>query len=170
MQVYIEIDWSENKHDIVMMNEAGAVLVRQTIAHTPEGFLELEASCQSLSLPPDACLFGLETAHNMVIDFLWSRSYTNVYVIPPSVVKSIRGRCGQSGARTDQSDALLLADLLRTDRARLQVWHPDSLLTRQMRAKVSLINHLTRSTVRLSNRLRAVWCAAIVRLCTCSVT
>jgi hypothetical protein len=106
----------------------------------------------------------------MVIDFLWSRSYTNVYVIPPSVVKSIRGRCGQSGARANQGDAFLLADLLHKDRARLQVWCPDSLLTRQMRAKVSLINHLTRSTVRLSNRLRAVWCAAIVRLCTCSVT
>ena len=28
-----------------MMNEAGAAIVRQTIAHTPEGFLELEASC-----------------------------------------------------------------------------------------------------------------------------
>jgi transposase len=72
------------------------------------------------------------------------------------VVKSTRGRYGQSRARTDQSDALLLADLLRTDRLRLQPWHPDSLLTRQMRAKVSLINYLTRDIVRLSNRLRAV--------------
>ena len=156
MEVNIGIDWSENKHDSVMMNEAGAAIVRQTIAHTPEGFLELEASCHDLGLPPDACLFGLETAHNLVIDFLWSRGYTDVYVIPPSVVKSTRGRYGQSGARTDQSDALLLADLLRTDRARLQIWRPDTLLTRQMRAKVSLINHLTRSVVRLSNRLRAV--------------
>lgn len=156
MQVYIGIDWSESKHDIVMMNEAGAAIVRQTIAHTPQGFLELEASCQNLDLPPGAFLFGLETAHNLLIDFLWSRGYANVYIIPPSVVKSTRGRYGQSGARTDQSDALLLADLLRTDRARLQPWHPDSLLTRQMRAKVSLINHLTRSIVRLSNRLRAV--------------
>jgi hypothetical protein len=156
MQVYIGIDWSENKHDIVMMNEAGAAIVRQTIAHTPEGFLELEAACRNLSLPAEACLFGLETAHNLVIDFLWSRGYTHVYVIPPNVVKSIRGRYGQSGARTDQSDALLLADVLRTDRARLQVWRPDSVLTRQMRAKVSLIRHLTRSGVRLSNRLRAV--------------
>jgi transposase len=156
MQVYIGIDWSENKHDIVIMNEAGAAIVRQTIAHTPEGFLELEASCLNLRLSPDDCLFGLETAHNLVIDFLWSRGYANVYVIPPSVVKSTRGRYGQSGARTDQSDAFLLADLLRTDRARLQIWRPDTLLTRQMRAKVSLINHLTRSVVRLSNRLRAV--------------
>jgi transposase len=156
MQVYIGIDWSESKHDIVIMNEAGAAIVRQTVPHSPEGFLKLEAMCQGLEVAPADCLFGLETAHNMVIDFLWSRNYTNVYVIPPSVVKSTRGRYGQSRARTDQSDALLLADLLRTDRLRLQPWHPDSLLTRQMRAKVSLINHLTHSVVRLSNRLRAV--------------
>ena len=156
MQVYIGIDWSESKHDIVMMNEAGAPIVRQTITHTPEGFLKLEATRQDLGVAPGDCLVGLETAHNLMIDFLWSRNYTNVYVIPPNVVKSTRGRYGQSGARTDQSDALLLADLLRTDRARLQPWHPDSLLTRQMRAKVSLITHLTRGVVRLSNRLRAV--------------
>ena len=156
MQVYIGIDWSENKHDVVIMNEAGAAIVRQTITHTPEGFLELEKSCRNLNLPADAGLFGLETAHNLVIDFLWSRGYTHVYLIPPSVVESTRGRYGQSGARTDQSDALLLADLLRTDRARLQIWRPDTLLTRQMRAKVSLIDHLTRRVVRLSNRLRAV--------------
>lgn len=156
MQVYIGIDWSESKHDIVIMNKAGAAIVRQTIPHSPEGFLKLEAMCQDLEVAPTDCLFGLETAHNMVIDFLWSRNYTNVYVIPPSVVKSTRGRYGQSRARTDQSDALLLADLLRTDRLRLQPWHPDSLLTRQMRAKVSLINYLTRDIVRLSNRLRAV--------------
>lgn len=156
MEVYIGIDWSESKHDIVIMNEAGAAIARQTVPHSPEGFLKLEAMCQSLEITPANSLFGLETAHNLVIDFLWSRNYSNVYVIPPSVVKSTRGRYGQSRARTDQSDAFLLADLLRTDRHRLQPWHPDSLLTRQMRAKVSLINYLTRNIVRLSNRLRAV--------------
>jgi transposase len=66
------------------------------------------------------------------------------------------GRFRQSGARDDQSDGYLLADILRTDRGRLQPWHPDSLLTRQMRAKVSWIHHLTRASTRLSNRLRAV--------------
>jgi transposase len=50
----------------------------------------------------------------------------------------------------------LIADILRTDHPRLTPWYPDSLLTRQMRAKVSLILHLTRQNTRLSNRLRAV--------------
>ena len=79
-----------------------------------------------------------------------------MYVIPPNVIKSSRGRYGQSGARDDRRDSRLIADVLRTDRARLHPWRPDSLLVRQMRAQVSLINHLTHQSVRLSNRLRAV--------------
>ncbi len=92
----------------------------------------------------------METAHNLLIDFLSAHGYSQVHVIPPRVVKSIRGRYGHAGARTNQSDAVLLADLLRTDRARLQPWHPDSVLTRQMRVKVSLLIFLTRNTVALS--------------------
>jgi len=39
MQVYIGIDWSESKHDVVAMNAAGAVLAQLTIPHSIEGFL-----------------------------------------------------------------------------------------------------------------------------------
>jgi len=156
MSILIGIDWSENKHDIEFMNEAGAALAQLTIPHSPDGFLKLESTRQHLSVAPKECLVALETAHNLLIDFLWSHDYTQVYVVPPSVVKSSRGRYGSSGARTDASDAHLLADLLRTDRARLHPWHPDRLLTRELRAKVSFVQHLTRQSVRLSNRLRAV--------------
>jgi transposase len=118
--------------------------------------LKLETLRAQLGVPPSDCLIGIETAHSLVIDFLWARAYTEVYVIPPSVVKSTRGRYRQSGARTDSTDAFLLADLLRTDRSRLHPWRPDSLLTQQIRNRVGLVSHLTRSAVRLSNRLYAV--------------
>jgi len=155
MEVYIGIDWSQSKHDVAMMNEAGAVVVQGVIAHSEEGFLKLELLRRRLGVQPEQCMVGLETAHNLLIDFLWSRNYSHVYVVPPNVVKSNRGRYRQSGARSDASDAVVLADLLRTDRGRLQPWHPDSALTCQIRAKVSLICFLTREIVALSNRLRA---------------
>jgi transposase len=156
MQVYIGIDWSENKHDVVFMNPSGAAVARLTIPHAPEGFLQLDQTRQDLGVTAAECLVAIETAHNLLIDFLWSRGYSEVYIISPAVVKSTRGRYGHSGARSDQQDASLLADLLRTDRARFRPWHPDSLLTRQIRAKVSFIAHLTRQVTRNSNRLRAV--------------
>ena len=156
MEVYLGIDWSQYKHDVAILNQAGSCLARFTIPHKPDGFLKLDASRQALGVSRSQCLVSLETAHNLVMDFLWDRGYSEVYVIPPNVVRSTRGRYGQSGARSDQSDAFLLADLLRTDRARFQPWHPDSLLTRQIRGKVSLIGHLTQSLVRHGNRLRAL--------------
>jgi transposase len=156
MRLYTGIDWSERKHDVVFMNEKGAAIAQLTIPHTPDGFLKLDVTRAALGVAPRECMVALETAHNLLIDFLWSRQYHHVYVIPPSVTKSNRGRFGASRARTDQSDALLLADILRTDRSRLHPWHPDSLLTRQIRAKVSLCTHLTRHIVSTANRLRAV--------------
>ncbi|NIV30461.1 MAG: transposase [Anaerolineae bacterium] len=156
MRLYTGIDWSENKHDIVFMNQAGAAIARLTISHTAQGFLQFDAAREALGVAPADCMVGLETAHNLLIDFLWSRQYSQVYVIPPSVVKSNRGRQSSSGARTDQGDAFLLADILRTDRDRRHPWHPDSLLTRQIGAKVSYIGYLTRNIVRTSNRLRSL--------------
>lgn len=116
----------------------------------------MERLRQRLGVAPEACLVALETAHNLLIDYLWAHHYQQVYVVPPNVVKSSRGRYCQTGAHTDQTDAYLLANLLRTDRHRLQPWHPDSLLTQQMRAKVSLYRHLNPNINRLSNRLRAI--------------
>ena len=79
-----------------------------------------------------------------------------MYVIPPAVIKSARGRYRQSGARTDQSDAEVIADEVRTNRGQLQPWRPDSPLTRHMRAQVSWVRQLTHMVVRGSNQLRAV--------------
>ena len=156
MQVYIGIDWSEKKHDAVFINEAGSILAIVVFDHSVEGFKKFESVRQDLGLTPDEVIVGLETAHNLLIDYLWAHNYTQVYVVPPSVVKGARKRYRQSGARTDESDAELIANLLRTDRRHLYPWYPDSLLTRQMRARISLHMHLTQSSIRLSNRLRAV--------------
>ncbi len=156
MQVYIGIDWSEKKHDVVLMNEGGADLACFVIPHSPEGFTEFDERRRKLGLSVEECRIGLETAHNMLIDYLWSQDYSQVFVLPPSQVKSNQGRFRQSGAKDDPADARLIADILRTDHRRFQPWKPDSLLTRQIRAQVSLILLLNREIVRLSNRLRAV--------------
>jgi len=156
MQVYIGIDWSESKHDVVFLNDDLKVVAYLTIPHTPEGFQKLDATRQATKVAAADVVVGLETAHNLLIDFLWARGYRQVYVLPPNVVKSSRGRYRQSGARTDESDAFVIANLLRTDRPRFQAWCPDSPLTCQMRAKVSWISFLTHQPVQWSNRLRAV--------------
>lgn len=156
MQVYIGIDWSEQKHDVVFQNEAGGEILRRTIAHTMSGMEELDSLRQRLGVEPQECVVGLETAHSLLIDFLWSRQYSEIYVLPPNQVKSSQGRLRQSGARDDGHDAALITEIVRTDRHRMYPWHPGSLLLQQMRAKVSSIGFLTHNIVRFANRLRSV--------------
>jgi len=156
MVVYIGIDWSEQKHDVAFLNEKGGIIERFTIAHTWEGLMQIDTMRQRIGVGEQECLVGIETMHNLLLDHLLSRGYSNIYIIPPSMVKDSRGRFGSSKARTDQSDAHLLADIVRTDLKRLHRWQVDSLLTRQIRAQVSQITFLTEQIVRTCNRLRAI--------------
>lgn len=156
MTVYIGIDWSQAKHDVCMLNEAGAAVAQFVMPHTAEGLLRLEQQRQALGVSPAACVVGIETAYTLVIDFLWGHAYEQVYVTPPSVIGGARSRFRSSGARTDPSDAYVIADTLRTDRGRLQPWHPDGTLTQELRRRVGLVRHLTRSITAHSNRLAAV--------------
>jgi hypothetical protein len=98
MAVYIGIDWSAAKHDVCVLNENGGVIATTVLPHTADGLFRLEALRQKLGVAPTECLIGIETAHTLVIDFLWARDYSQVYVIPPNVVKSRRGRYRQSEA------------------------------------------------------------------------
>jgi len=71
MSVYMGIDWSSKKQDIVVLNEAGAIIARQTIGHQTAGFQQLDEIRQSLAVSAGDCLVGMETAHNVLIDYLW---------------------------------------------------------------------------------------------------
>jgi transposase len=156
MKVYIGIDWSQNKHDLCFLNQAGAPLAQLIIPHTPAGFWKIDETRKKLGVPIEACQIGLETAHNLLLDFLWDQGYSQVFVVHPKMVKGSRGRFRSSAARDDSSDALLIADILRTDQGHLRAWQPDTSLTRQIRSRVKFTQFLTTEIVRLTNRQRAV--------------
>ena len=75
MKVYIGIDWSQNKHDLCFLNQAGACLAQIVIPHSQSGFWQIEEIRQKLGIAKEDCLVGLETAHNILIDFLWDQGY-----------------------------------------------------------------------------------------------
>ena len=154
MKTIIGIDWSEKKHCVHLYNEAGALLTRFEIEHSVAGFAQLERQLTKANPEPADCLIAIETSHNLLVDFLLSRGYT-LYVIAPNIVKNNRGRQSSSGAKDDDRDAQLLADILRTDRGRLIPWLADGPLVRQMRTLLSWVDDLTGMIVAQHNRLRA---------------
>lgn len=155
MKTIIGIDWSEKKHCVHAYNESGAKLLRLEVAATVTGFRKLTRQVNKLNPEPANCLVAIETAHNLLVDYLHDLGYT-LCILAPSLVSSNRGRQGSSGAKDDDRDALLLAEILRTDLGRLIPWQPDGPLVRQMRILLTAVDQLTKSIVRQRNRLRAL--------------
>ncbi len=156
MTVYLGIDWSEQKHDVCFIHPNGEVLRQLTILHSIQGFAQFDQARQELGILASDCAVGIETAHNLLVDYLWDQGYRHVYVLPPQSVDSAQGRFRASRAKSDRSDAWLIADLLRTDQAYFHLWQPDQPLTRQIRAGVHYLYQLHKDMVRVNNRLRAV--------------
>ena len=154
-QLLIGIDWNQTSYDVAILAPNGAILTQFNTPKTTSGFTKFAEKIDEFKLSQADCLIGIETAYNVLIDFLWSKSYS-VYVIAPSIVNSSRGRFGNSGAYTDQTDARLIADLLRTDRKRFTPWHPDSKLITAIKTNLSLVDSLTKATTQQANRLRAI--------------
>src|SRR6185436_13093155 len=89
-----------------------------------------------------------------VVDALLGAGIT-VVVISPNQVKNLRGRYGSAGNKDDRFDAFVLADTLRTDRARLRALVPDTPATITLRRTVRARRDLVASRVGTANQLRA---------------
>jgi transposase len=152
---YFGIDWSEDHHNLGIMNEAGALISLVEFEHTVQGFERIEIERRKLGVPASACLVAIETAHNLLVDFLLDREYV-VHIVPPQATDGYRNRQRSSGAHTDESDATLLASIMRTDRDSHRRLRPDRPLTQQILAQTRLIEALRRSIQRQANQLRAV--------------
>jgi hypothetical protein len=71
MGVYMGIDWSKKKHDLTILDEGGKVIAQTVIPHQKSGFRQLDETRTAMKVAADACLVGMETAHNVLIDYLW---------------------------------------------------------------------------------------------------
>lgn len=156
MTLYIGIDWSQEKHDVSFQNENGGSVATLVIKQGVEGYKQLDEKRRGLGVAAGDCIVGIESAHTLLIDYLWSQGYTQIYVLPPGVIHANRGRHRQSGARNDRYDSEVITETLRTDLHKFYPWHPGSELLQQMRVRVRQAEFWTQESTRLSNRLQAL--------------
>jgi transposase len=149
------IDWSEDHHNLCIRNDKGAIVSQIEFKHTLEGFQRFDDERRKLGVPASECLVAIETAYNLLVDFLLDRSYV-VYLVPPQATRGYRNHRSSTGAHTDDSDAALLSSILHTDLDSHHRIHPNSPLTQQILAQVRLIDLLRRSIQRQGNQLRAI--------------
>ena len=115
------IDWARDDHAIAIIDNRGVPVHRSTVEHSSAGLHELVAVLARTGVSEVA----IERPDGPVVDALLTAGIT-VVVISPNQLKNLRSRYGSAGNKDDRFDAFVLADTLRTDRARLRPLVPNS--------------------------------------------
>jgi transposase len=144
------IDWASADHAVCVADADGQVAARFTVEHSAAGLADLVRRLRKAG----ACEAAIERGDGPVVDALLDAGVT-VVVISPNQLKNLRGRYGSAGNKNDRFDAYVLADVLRTDRARLRPLEPDSPATVTLRAAVRARKDLVAHRVGVCNQLRA---------------
>jgi transposase len=144
------IDWASADHAVCVVDADGQVVTRFTVEHTAAGLADLVRRLRKAGAREAA----IERGDGPVVDALLDAGVT-VVVITPNQVKNLRSRFGSAGNKDDRFDAYVLADTLRTDRARLRPLEPDSPATVTLRAAVRARRDLVAHRVAACNQLRA---------------
>jgi len=150
---YAGIDWADEKHDIMVIDDAGHQVGKRQVKHTVEGLKELTAFLQSISGPQRkaelACI--VETNHGLLITALLEAGFA-VYPVNPNTIDRRRSA---SGAKTDSIDAYLLAKVGRADFAELRRLTPDSPIIAELKALIRDQDSLIQMQTRLVNQITA---------------
>ena len=151
MILYVGDDWSEDHHDVQLMNEAGE---RRRLPEGVTGVAALHELIAQHASAPGEVVIGIETERGPWVSALLAAGY-RVYAINPRSAARYRERHHLSGAKSDAGDAKLLADLVRTDRHNHRPVAGDSDEAGAVRILARAHQQLIWDRVRQTNRLRS---------------
>lgn len=147
--VFVGLDWAVHTHAVCVIDAAGAVLDRFEVAHDRNGLTEL---MRRLACWGERLRIAIERPSGLIVDALVDAGH-EVFPIHPNAVKASRPRYRSHGAKSDASDAYLLADLLRTDGHRWRALAQQSDAIRALRALVRSRDDLVAARVAAANQL-----------------
>jgi transposase len=156
--LFIGDDWAEAHHDIEIEDQAGRLLARRRL---PEGLAgitalnELVAEHLDPDDEPDQVIAGIETERGPWVQALLAAGYV-VYAVNPLQVARYRERHSTSGAKSDQADAHLLAEIVRLDRAHHRTIAGDSEIAEHVKVAARAHQMMIWSRVRQVNALRSL--------------
>jgi hypothetical protein len=123
------IDWSSQKHDLCIQDASGTVHLRMLIPHTAEGRGQLLQTLQRYT----GVQVAIERPSGLLVDTLLEAGIP-VVPIHPNQLSATRSRYSAARPISDESDAYILSDLLRTDGHRFRVLCSASDETKALRA------------------------------------
>ena len=154
MGIQIGLDWGGTSHAVCAVDDRGDVLTRFEARHDQTGLTDLVRRLGKLGEPAQLKI-AIERPSGLLVDTLLDAGFV-VVPIHPNIVKACRSRYSTVHAKTDGSDAYLLADLLRTDGHRFEPLLPECDAVKALRALSRTREDLVAERVALANQLRAL--------------
>jgi transposase len=148
------IDWAEDHHDVAVVDESGSVLAIQRIGIGAAGFADLLGvlaecgECVDQPMP-----VAIESSSLLLVAALLA-SGRRVYAINPLAVSRYRDRHRASRAKSDARDAIVLANILRTDAHAHRPIPSDSDAVKALRVLTRAQQDAVWDRVGLTNRIR----------------
>src|SRR5271156_2052609 len=162
--LFVGDDWAEDHHDVYLMNETGDRLASRRLPEGLAGIGRLHELIAEHAEDPAQVVIGIETDRGLWVDALTAAG-DQMFAVNPLAAARYRDRHHISGAKSDASDAKLLADLVRTDRHNHRPIAGDSEQAQAIkvlaRAHQNLIWARTRHTNGLRSALREYYPAAL---------
>jgi hypothetical protein len=117
MGVFCGIDWAEDHHDIALADRDGQLLARRRISDDAAGLAALlSLLAEHGDTAADPVPVAIETPRGLLVACLRATGRP-VYPINPMSVARYRDRHSVAGRKSDHGDAVVLANILRTDLA-----------------------------------------------------
>jgi len=148
---FVGIDWADEKHTIVILDEVSRHITSFEIPHSYEGIKEFIERLDELSIAVDNAYCFIETSRGLLVSALLQHGF-KVYPLNPKVVDRQRR---PSGAKTDFIDAKLLADIGRKEFISLRPLEVSNDLIEELRLLTRDQEGLVHAQTRLSNQLIA---------------
>jgi transposase len=115
--VFCGIDWAEDHHDVALIDADGKQLAKRRIGDDAAGFaVLLELLAEAGDDTEDPVPVAIETNRGLLVACLRA-SGRPVFAINPMAVSRYRDRHSVARKKSDAGDALVLANILRTDLA-----------------------------------------------------
>ncbi len=152
---FIGLDWSDQKHDLCLVDTATGAQELSVIKQTPESLAEWALALRT-RFRGERIAVCLEQSRGPVIYALMKYDFITLYPINPKTLARFREAFSPSRAKDDPQDAQYLVELLIHHRDRLKAWLPDDEKTRTLQLLVEHRRRLVGDQTRISNRLTAL--------------
>ncbi|MFC9916810.1 IS110 family transposase [Streptomyces sp. NPDC127197] len=154
--IYCGIDWAEKHHDVALIDDTGQLLAKRRITDDAAGYrLLLDLLAEYGDTEDDPIPIAIETSRGLLVAAL-RQGNRKVFAINPMAAARYRDRHGVSRKKSDPGDALVLANILRTDMPMHRPLPADTDLARAIAVLARAQQDATWNRQQIANQLRSL--------------